>query len=387
MSFLSCRFYFQRGKPDAGNDQIRKARARKALDIGLHLRLWQAHVFDGKNQALYVREAIESVENFRTRIFAFINRYGVVYDECVASAQDIGLHHRSLKTLYYLYRWKFGRSAKIARETSLSTSATLLPDDSGGDPDAPPLSMKQLVHTASALREDWHNAAEVHGDAALNSDRKVVLPEVMSMRGVPYIDGFLLADAMKLVNVHVLERAKNLTLRNIRIVDAATGAFARFCVTASVESSSDPSMLYQQRFLVFATAGKKSWNICEVQRPTRISLCTCANSGQCKHQARALLATCQDSDLLGEANAGVPEHVHSTALWAVNGQLIPRTTPAQRQENSVPSMKTLDRAPAEMAQFWTYGYISPAYPDPPARHRWVVHNGDHMLWPLDAAEL
>ncbi len=86
--------------------------------------------------------------------------------------------------------------------------------------------MKQLVHSAATLREDWHNVAEVHGHAALNSERRVVLPEVMSMRGVPFIEGFQLQDAVGLVNAHMLEKAQQLALRSIRIGDAATDPYA-----------------------------------------------------------------------------------------------------------------------------------------------------------------
>ncbi len=103
LSRVCGRSYFQRGRMDAGSDLTRKARAKRAMLLGCEMRLWQAHVLDGKNQALCVLVAAA----------------GGTYADCVASTQDVALHHRSFSTLHALYRRRLGRGAKQAEMVPL----------------------------------------------------------------------------------------------------------------------------------------------------------------------------------------------------------------------------------------------------------------------------
>ena len=368
---------------DAGSDLTRKARAKRAMLLGCEMRLWHAHVFDGKNQALYVREPIDRIENFHSRIVPIVAAAGLTYADCVASTADVALHHRSLSTLHALYRRRVGRGAKQAE----MLPAALAPDDSAEDSGAGACVFRQLVRNASDLQEDTCTILDVDNRGVASNEPAVVLPETLMARGHPFIAGFKLAHATKLLGVAILTKGQGLTLRSMRIVDAAVGGYARFCVTASVQSSGHSNRVYQQRFFVFMPQSRGNWYVSPVTTPSQVALCTCRRLGQCKHYARALLAVCEDSDLLGDANTGVPMQVHTAACWLVHGGVIPRTTPAQRQQNSLPLAFTRERAPRGMDELWAYGYISPAYADPPDQHRWHEHNGDHELHPIMATEI
>ncbi len=221
MALIGSRLYFQRNRSGAGSSDQQKKRVRRALTIGLQFGLWQVHEFEGKGQALYVREPVDKVPGFFQKIFPFVIENGGQHQECISSSQDVSLHHRSLKKLYSMYRWKVGHSARTAQVTPPAIPDEVIDDDARTRTNPGDVYLQQSAHCSSEWREVEQGTGDAHGSLS-TAEFGVLWPGAQAKHSIPLIAGFKTEDAKRLVGSSTVDKAQALTLQSIRICDATS---------------------------------------------------------------------------------------------------------------------------------------------------------------------